>query len=304
METRRLDYFMRIAEDGSLTRAAGVLRVAQPALSRQMRLLEEELGVSLFRRMPRGMQLTEEGEYLRNAAAGPLRQLDLVLQNIRSLHSSIEANVSLGMSSNLTDFLAKPLAMGIRRQFPNIQLRITEGFTGSLADWLHRGIVDFAFLEETVRNDQLREQKVMALPLVLAGPPDSPLAAGHSMTLEAALRLPLLLPSHHLGIRGVINDAIARRPGKPDIRFEADSSRLLKELVESGMGYTLLPERYFQREVAEGRLRRWELVDTPLHLDILLASRTNTQIAGRQFSNVEKTILDLAFDALNTGPLR
>jgi LysR family transcriptional regulator, nitrogen assimilation regulatory protein len=72
MENRRLSYFVRIAEDGSLTKAAGVLRIAQPALSRQIRLLEEELGVSLFSRTARGMQLTEEGEYLR-ASAGSSR---------------------------------------------------------------------------------------------------------------------------------------------------------------------------------------------------------------------------------------
>lgn len=295
---------MRIAEDGSLTRAAGILRVAQPALSRQMRLLEEELGVTLFRRVPRGMQLTEEGEYLRNAAAGPLRQLDMVLQNIRSLHSSIEANFSLGMPSNLTDLLAKPLTMAVHEQFPNINFRIIEGFTGNLADWLNRGIADFAFLEETVRNGQLREQKILALPFALAGPPDSPLETNQPLTLEAVLQLPLLLPSHHLGIRGMINDALAQQSTKPDIRFEADSSLLLKELVASGMGYTLLPDRYFQQEVAAGKLRRWELVGPSLHLDILLASRTNSQIAGRQFSEVEKVISDLAFDVLNTSPLQ
>lgn len=70
MEIKRISYFVRIAEDGSLTKAAGILRFAQPALSRQMRLLEEELGVTLFNRTARGMRLTEESEYLRAAAAG------------------------------------------------------------------------------------------------------------------------------------------------------------------------------------------------------------------------------------------
>jgi len=101
METRRLKYFVRIAEDGSLMRAAGVLRIAQPALSRQLRLLEEDLGLTLFRRTPRGMQLTQEGELLRVAVAGPLRELELALQNIRSLSARVEGNIVLGMPSNI-----------------------------------------------------------------------------------------------------------------------------------------------------------------------------------------------------------
>lgn len=155
--------------------------------------------------------------------------------------------------------------------------------------WKATGEADFAFLEETVRNGQLREQKILALPFALAGPPDSPLETDQPLTLEAVLQLPLLLPSHHLGIRGIINDALAQQPTKPDICFEADSSLLLKELAASGMGYTLLPDRYFQQEVAGGKLRRWELVGPSLHLDILLSSRTNSQIAGRQFSEAERS---------------
>src|SRR5437016_6839562 len=136
MEIRRLRYFVRVAEDGSLTKAAGVLRVAQPALTRQIRLLEKEIGVALFNRTPRGMQLTEEGEYLRASVAGPLRALELALQNIRSFSSRIEGNFAIGMPASIGDILAKPLAMRMDADFPNIKLRIVEGPTGSLVDWL------------------------------------------------------------------------------------------------------------------------------------------------------------------------
>src|SRR5215471_7971497 len=127
MDTRRLRYFVRIAEDGSLTRAAGVLRIAQPALSRQIRLLEEELGIALFNRTARGMQLTEEGEHLRACVAGPLRSLELALQNARSFSSHIEGNFTLGMTSGIGEILAKPLVLRMSSEFPNIKLRIVEG---------------------------------------------------------------------------------------------------------------------------------------------------------------------------------
>ena len=82
MENRRLRYFLQIAEEGSMGRAASVLGIAQPALTRQVRLLEEALGVPLFIRTQRGMQLTEDGEQLRAAIKKPLQEIELALQNV------------------------------------------------------------------------------------------------------------------------------------------------------------------------------------------------------------------------------
>ena len=92
----RLKYFLRIAEEGSITRAAGVLGIAQPALSRQLQLLEEDLGVALFRRTRRGVELTEPGERLRASTAGPLRQLELAVQYAGSPLARIERGLLFG----------------------------------------------------------------------------------------------------------------------------------------------------------------------------------------------------------------
>src|SRR5215213_7880271 len=97
MDTHRLKYFLRIADEGSITRAAGVLGIAQPALSRQVRLLEEDLGVTLFRRTRRGVELTEEGERLRASTAGPLRLLDIAVQYAGSPVARLERGMRLGM---------------------------------------------------------------------------------------------------------------------------------------------------------------------------------------------------------------
>ncbi len=284
MEIRRLNYFVRIAEDGSLTKAAGILRVAQSALSRQMRLLEEELGVPLFDRTARGMRLTAEGEYLRASVAGPLREVELALQNVRSGPHAVEANLAIGMPPGLADVLAQPLAMELHASFPNIRFSLIEGPTGSLVDWLNRGMIDFALLEESAGNDLLSEQKLASLPFALAAPPDSPLAPGDTMSLQQALALPLIVPSHHLGIRAVINAAARRSNAKLDIRLEADSARLMRDLVERGMGHCLLPQSYLR---APGTLRSWRIEGADLTLDIFLCSRKGSQISGRQFGAVE-----------------
>ena len=301
MEIRRLSYFVRIAEDGSLTKAAGILRVAQSALSRQMRLLEEELGVSLFRRTARGMRLTDEGEYLQSAVAGPLREVELALQNIRTLPNKVEANFAVGMPPGLADILARPMALGLARAFPNMEFRLIEGPTGGLVDWLNRGMVDFALLEETARSDQIQERSLVSLPLALAGLPAGKLSHHEGVSLDAAMKLPLILPSHHMGIRGAVNDALARTSAKANICFQADASRLARDLAKEGIGYAVLPECYFRQELAEGSLCAWPIADPLMVIHISLASRKGHQISRRQFSVVEDAIAEMAKENIGAG---
>lgn len=275
MEIRRLRYFVRIAEDGSLTKASGVLRVAQPALTRQMRLLEEELGVPLFNRTARGMRLTDEGEYLRTAVAGPLRALELALQNVRTRSPRLEGNFAIGMPSSIGDVIATPLVQRMQTDFPNIKLRVMEGITGSLIDWLHRGMLDFALLEEESRDERLTDLELTRERLMLVGPPGGVINPKRTIAFEKAVRLPLLLPTHHLGIRGVVNDELAKQRLSADIRFEADSSRLLKDLVAAGMGYAILPLSYCREEHRAGTLQCMPLVKPTLLLSTFLSYRTS-----------------------------
>jgi LysR family transcriptional regulator, nitrogen assimilation regulatory protein len=298
LEVRRLSYFMRIAEDGSLTKASNVLRIAQPALSRQMRLLEEELGVPLFNRTSRGMRLTEEGEALRASVAGPLRELELALQNIKSYPFAAEANIAIGLPTSLADILATPLAQRIDQEFPNIKLRITEGMTGSLIDWLSRGVVDFVLLEEEAHHDQLHEQKLATLPVLLTGLADSRLPRGRTITFSDAVKLPLVLPSHHLGLRAVINDAAMRTQAKLNIRMEADSSRLTKDLLAAGVGYAISPACYYKHEISSGKLQIWPITDPALNLDIVIASRKNSQITGPRGRALEDLISRISLEYL------
>jgi DNA-binding transcriptional LysR family regulator len=298
MEVRRLSYFMRVAEHGSLTKASNVLRIAQPALSRQMRLLEEELGVALFSRTARGMRLTEEGEALRGSVAGPLRELELALQNTRSFPVAAEANIAIGLPPSLADILATPLALRLDQAFPSIRLCIVDGLTGSLIDWLSRGVVDFVLLDQEAHHDQLHQQKLAVLPLVLAGPLASPLPAGAAVAFSEAARLPLVLPSHHLGLRAVINDAAMLAQVKLNIRMEADFSRLVKDLLECGLGYSILPASYCRQEFCAGRLQIWPLIAPALNLDIVIASRKNSQLSGARVRALEELIAQVALEIL------
>lgn len=295
MDIRRLSYFMRIAEDGSLTRASNLLRIAQPALSRQMRLLEEELGVALYTRTARGMRLTDAGQALRDAVAGPLRELELALQNIRSYPATTQANIVLGLPLSLADMIATPLALRLGQLFPLVKLTIVEGLTGSLVDWLSRGVVDLVLLEDKAHHDLLHERKLCTLPLILAGPPDSPLPPGATIAFSQAAKLPLVLPSHHLGLRAVINDAALAAQAKLNIRMEADSARLIKDLIAAGTGYSIMPASVCKNDA---RLQTWQLTAPAAGMDVILASRKSSQVAGARIGPLEDLIASITLELL------
>lgn len=294
METRRLTYFLRIAEDGSLTKAAGVLNIAQPALSRQMRLLEEELGVSLFSRTAKGMHLTKEGEYLRDAVAGPLREIQMALHSIHSQGRAAHVSVTLGIPPSLTQLLAMPIMHALTIEHPNVNLRIVEGVTGSMIDWLNRGVIDIAILEEAPPTDKLSWELIASLPLLLAGPASAVAPPVEELSISRVLELPLVIPSHHLGIRGVINAIAATSGCSLNIRFETDSTRLIADLVAIETGYALMPEAYLRPESISQPLQLWPLRLPAPCLHLYCATRANSRLFGGQLNEVFNTVIRIA----------
>ncbi|TCM20842.1 DNA-binding transcriptional LysR family regulator [Novosphingobium sp. PhB165] len=292
MEIRRLRYFLRIAEDGSLTRSAGVLRIAQSALTRQMRLLEQDLGVKLFVRSSRGMALTEDGEQLRTSVAAPLRELELALDAIRRQGPQARSTVVIGLPPGLADMLGLTLALELERRVPDIAVRMVEGPTGSLVDWLNRGVVDLALLEDSARDGRIEERLLHEERLWLIGPVDAPFNG--TVRFEDAAPLPLIVPSHHLGIGGAIEDAAAARGLALNVRMHVDAARLARDLVEKGAGYAILPHGYCRDAIAQGRFQGWELVEPELMVGIHLAFRRHRRARKGDFDRLQDAVTAIA----------
>ncbi|WP_395334526.1 LysR family transcriptional regulator [Novosphingobium sp. BL-8H] len=292
MEIRRLRYFLRIAEDGSLTRSSGMLRIAQSALTRQMRLLEEDLGVKLFVRTSRGMTLTEDGEQLRAAVAAPLRELELALDTIRRPGQGTRPTVVIGLPPGLADLLGLPLALGLERRVPDIAVRMVEGPTGSLVDWLNRGVIDLALLEDTARDGRIEERLLHQEPLRLIGPRDAALQV--PVRFEDAARLPLIVPSHHLGIGGAIEDAAAAHGLAPNVQMHVDAARLAQDLVASGAGYAILPRSYCAKGIGEGRFAGWDLADPEPAIGFYMAFRRHRRARKGDFDRLQQAVIVIA----------
>ena len=146
MDLKQLEYFVRVAELGSFTRASGVLNIAQPALSRQVRLLEVELRQALLQRNGRGVTTTEAGRLLLEHGRGILHQVARAHEDLGRVGGALAGRVAVGLPPSIARMLAVPLTREFRQNLPKATLSITEGLTISMQEWLLTGRLDIALL--------------------------------------------------------------------------------------------------------------------------------------------------------------
>jgi DNA-binding transcriptional LysR family regulator len=284
MDIRRLQFFLRIAEEGSMSRAARVLGVAQPALSRQMRLLETALGVELFIRTPRGMELTEAGEQLRVSMTGPLRQLELAMQNVGSPFAQLEGGVVFGMPATTGCLLAEPLLTRLTAAFPKVKLHVVDRESGQLVEGLLKGEVDLALIHGPSPDVRLFESELLVEDLVLVGGPMSDLSPGRPVNFDQIGAFPLALPGLQRGIRGLVEKTAQRTQVALDVRFEVDALQVAKDLVETGRAYGVLPMTAFRRELQAERLRYAPICNPAITQRLVFVARPHL-VVPRAFVN-------------------
>ncbi len=294
MEIRRLEYFVCIAEQGSLCRASDVLRIAQPALTRQVRLLEQELGVTLFIRTRRGMRLTEEGEQLLAETVGPLRQLEGALQNIRCFSSGISGNVVVGMPPTVAYFLAQPLLERVTHEEPHIAVRIVEGSSKHLNEWLLSGDLDLAVLYGPSTDDKLRTRDLVVEDMVLVGSSHSDLSPEKTLSFKDLTELPLILPNPRNELRVVSERLSAKYKTRFQVKYVIDSFFVLKEMVRDGHGYTIMPVSAIMKEIEGGSLKYAPIENTNTRT-LVLATKPHLR-SPRIAIKMDQMIQDVIFE--------
>ena len=173
MELSQLRTLIHVAELGSLSKAADRLHIAQPALSRQVRLLEEELGVRLFARHGRGMVLTEQGQEILKHATRVMAELEEIRAAASETGAPLRGQIAIGFPPTVADIVSVPLVASFGKAHPQAELRLVAAYTGYLLDWLHRGEIDVAVLYDPHAARSLRSQPLLLEDLFLIGPPDT-----------------------------------------------------------------------------------------------------------------------------------
>ncbi|MCG5243102.1 LysR substrate-binding domain-containing protein [Azospirillum doebereinerae] len=293
MDIAQLRTFIHVAELGSLNKAAGRLRIAQPALSRQIRLLEEELGVRLFDRHGRGMALTDEGRDTLRHATRVVAALEELKASAAGPGTALAGHVAIGLPPTVADIVSVPLVAAFRAQHPKVMVQLVSAYSGYLLDWLYRGEIDLAMLYDPRATYALRSQPLMRERLFLIGPPGAGLAKDRPVPFREAAREPLLLPSLRQGLRVILEKAALDAGVALNVIVETDSYTALKDLVRHGHGCTILPFTPIHEDVAAGRLTAAPLTDPAPTRQLVLAYPSDRQVsrAARYAGEVLTTIL-------------
>jgi LysR family nitrogen assimilation transcriptional regulator len=240
MELRQLESLVAIADGGSFSRAAITLNLAQPSLSRQMALLEQELGHRLLVRTGRGVELTAAGEafivHAREMLATAQRARDAMLD----LGGEPTGRVTVGMPPRVALGLSVPLVRSFRERFPRAVITVLEGLSLSLREALVAGRLDLALLFDPLPSPQLTYEPLMREQLLLVAPPKSHLPARVSLT--SLSNYPLVLPSAPNAIRGLLDSVLGKRGVQLNVLAEVGAVQTVLALVAEGMGCTVLPE--------------------------------------------------------------
>ena len=243
MDLKQIEYFVRVAELGSFTRASTALNIAQPALSRQIRLLEVELRQTLLVRNGRGAAPTEAGKLLLEHGRGILHQVQRAREELGRVRGSLAGRVAIGLPSSLARMVTVPLTRAFRQQMPDAALSIREGLSVAMHESLLAGRLDIAVLYNAQPSAEVDISPLMEeeLLLVQARPPglpeDPPPAA---ITLREVAALPLVIPSRPNAIRMHVEAEMANIDCRPQVVLEIDGVAAILDLVADGVGCAVL----------------------------------------------------------------
>lgn len=233
MDLKQLEYFVHVAELGSFTRASGFLRVAQPALSRQIRSLEVELRQSLFERNGRGVTLTEAGKRLLAHGRGILQQVDRARQDMEDQRGVASGHLTVGLPPSVSRALTAPLVKAFRQRFPKATLTVVEGLSTYMLEWLQIGRIDCAVVYNVTPSATIDLMPVLdeALYVVSARQPGQALT-GPPLALASLADLELVMPSRPHSLRMLLETALIAEGRRPHVGIEIESVAAILDLVQ------------------------------------------------------------------------
>jgi LysR family nitrogen assimilation transcriptional regulator len=260
MDLKQLEYFVRVAELGSFTRAATALGVAQPALSRQVRLLEVELRQNLLVRNGRGAIPTDAGKLLLAHGRGILHQVERAREELGRVRGALAGRVAIGLPTSVAKVMTVPLTREFRQRLPDASLSISEGLSASMLEGLLTGRLDLAVLYNATPSPDIELTPLVEEDLYLMQPPGTP-APPDGVTLRELSALPLVIPSRPNAIRMLVETELANIGCRPHIALEIDGVSAILDLVADGAGNAVL-----SRNAAR----------TSAHADTLVLSRVHS----------------------------
>ncbi len=302
MDLKQLEYFVRVAELGSFTRASIALDVAQPALSRQVRLLEVELRQNLLTRNGRGATPTEAGKLLMEHARGILHQVERAREELGRVRGALAGRVAVGLPPSLARVLTVPLTRAFRQQMPDAQLSISENLSAAMQASLADGRLDIAVLYNAQPTTGIELTPLMVEELLLVQM-CRPEAAGEPVLpipLREVAALPLVIPSRPNAIRMHVESEMAAIGCRPTVTLEIDGVAAILDLVADGAGSAILPRIAVTSASTPSAFQLRAISEPPLRTRLSLAvsaQRPATLTQQATLALIRKTALQQLQDA-------
>lgn len=236
----QLETFVHVAEHGSFSKAALVLGVAQPSLSRQVRALEIELRETLLLRHGRGVQLTEAGRQLLDHCHGILHRVTQAKEDLAARRDEPVGHIAIAMTPSLARLHTLPLIRAFRKAMPKARLAIIEGFSAHITEWLVAGRVDLGLVYNpeplpSLEIRPLRDGRLFLVSLANEAP-------SGPVTLRQLAKYPLVMPQRGHTFRKLVESAAAMAGVQLSIEWEVSSIPVILDLVAAGMGHAALAE--------------------------------------------------------------
>lgn len=243
MEWQQIEYFQMVAYMQHMTKAAEALSISQPALSRSIARLEDELGVSLFERQGRNIILNRYGELFLKRANRILKEFEEAKQEIQDLLDPEYGEVSLGFLHTLGVNMIPDIIREFQHHHPNTKIKLYQNNNVSLLKQLDSGEIDLCLLHRSFNEPHIEWVKLWNEELFLMVPASHRLAAYDSITLDAIKNEPFIILKEGFELRKIA-DRLCREAGfAPHITFEGEEVTTLAGLVAAGLGVALLPDQ-------------------------------------------------------------
>lgn len=269
---KRLRMFLAVVAEGNIARTAKTLGTSQPSLSRQIALLERDVGTQLFVRDGRGVSPTRAGSAFATHAAQALQIMERAADAVAEIGGEIGGEVRLGLPPTVAHILAVPLIALLRDHFPGVGVTVMEGYSGHVLEWLSKGRLDLGVLYATGHTSDLPADILYEEELHLILPPGPGRPADGVIRGREISRLDLILPSPAHGLRQLVESRFSAAGIPLRIAMQVDAFNTTRSLVEKGRGCTILPSVAVREMIETGRLRALRIIEPDLRRKVMIAT--------------------------------
>jgi LysR family nitrogen assimilation transcriptional regulator len=255
MDLKQMQYFLCLAQERNVTRAAQRLNIVQPALSMQIAKLEKSFGKRLFFRTSQGVSLTPAGEEFERLVAPIVKDVDRAREQMARLDGKVAGRVSVGMVNSVAQSTLAISAPRIAKAYPDIELSVCDGYSETMMEWVLSGQLDLAIVNARLRGGAPPVRHILDEEMMMAHAALSRTKFSRFASFAAIGKAELVIPSRRHGLRRILDDAAAQAGLSLSPRLEIDSLPAICEVVASTGMVTILPGIALRAALEAGSIR-------------------------------------------------